>query len=98
MRRCLIGLFGSRDLRDFRLPVSPANHRRLGLGVDHWLALGICQHGLCPDPQISAWAGFPCQVYELLRVLGRVEQLTELLYLLTVEDGCGLLLYGFIPF
>ncbi|WP_053159076.1 hypothetical protein [Pseudomonas protegens] len=82
----------------FQRPFSKPNLRRFRLRVDHWLTLGICKHGLCPDPQISARAGFPCQVNELLRVLRRVEQLAELLYLLAVEYGRSLLVYGLIPF
>jgi len=81
----------------FQRPFSKPNLRRFRLRVDHWLTLGICKHGLCPDPQISARAGFPCQVNELLRVLRRVEQLAELLYLLAAEDSRSLLFHGLVP-
>ncbi|APC20854.1 hypothetical protein BME99_10860 [Pseudomonas protegens] len=45
-----------------------------------------------PDPQISAWAGFPCQVYELLRVLingGPVADENDIIVTDASKDKCG---------
>lgn len=69
-----------------------------GLRIDDRLHFGVDQDGLCPDPKVSAGASLPGQIYELLRILRRIEQLTELLYLLAVEDVRGLFFHGFIPF
>lgn len=80
------------------LVFGPADPRQLGLGVDHRLAFGIGEFAFRPDAQIAALSRLPCKLHELLGVLRRIEQMTQLLHLLAGHDRCGTLLDGIIPF